>query len=170
MFLTSLKQTCSEYPIKFSENQSAPKLKNRKTSPCSPCAPNLLHVLLSRIPGYHNLCSPVLHASFQDNSEHRFVLIVVPLSILLFPGDTDKETIFQVFWFLCNSLIVIALNFVVNLRLSGQFPKIEAIYDFLKLDEVHVVNNNVLFNAIVSTVILTGNVATSLYFLYIKDS
>ena len=91
------------------------------------------------------------------------------MSILLFRGDTDKETIFQVFWFLCNSLIVIALNFVVNLRLSGQFPNIEAIYDFLNLDEVDVVNNNVLFNAIVSTVILTGNVATSLYFLYIKD-
>ena len=59
MFLTSLKQTCNEYLIKFSENQSAPKLENRKTSPCSPCAPNLLHVLVSRIPGYHNLCSPV---------------------------------------------------------------------------------------------------------------
>ena len=58
MFLTSLKQTCNEYLIKFSENQSAPKLENRKTSPCSPCAPNLPHVLLSRIPGYHNLCSP----------------------------------------------------------------------------------------------------------------
>ena len=56
--MTSLKQTCSEYLIKFSENQSAPKLENRKTSPCSPCAPNLPHVLLSRIPGYHNLCSP----------------------------------------------------------------------------------------------------------------
>ena len=56
--LTSLKQTCNEYLIKFSENQSAPKLENRKTSPCSPCAPNLPHVLLSRIPGYHNLCSP----------------------------------------------------------------------------------------------------------------
>ena len=58
MFLTSLKQTCNEYMIKFSENQSAPKLENRKTSPFSPCAPNLLHVLISRIPGYHNLCSP----------------------------------------------------------------------------------------------------------------
>ena len=43
---------------RFSENQSAPRLENRKTSPCSPCAPNLLHVLISRIPGYHNLCSP----------------------------------------------------------------------------------------------------------------
>ena len=51
LFLTSLKQTCNEYLIKFSENQSAPKLENRKTSPCSPCAPNLLHVLLSRIVG-----------------------------------------------------------------------------------------------------------------------
>ena len=37
----------------------APKLENRKTSPCSPCAPNLLHVLVSRILAYHNLCSPV---------------------------------------------------------------------------------------------------------------
>ena len=63
MFLTSLKQTCNEYLIRFSENQSAPKLENRKTSPCSPCAPNLLHVLVSRIPGYHNLCSPVLYLS-----------------------------------------------------------------------------------------------------------
>ena len=58
LFLTSLKQTCNEYLIKFSENQSAPKLENRKTSPCFPCAPNLLHVLVSWIPGYHNLCSP----------------------------------------------------------------------------------------------------------------
>ena len=44
--------------IWLSENQSTPKLENRKASPCSPCAPNLLHVLVSRIIGYHNLCSP----------------------------------------------------------------------------------------------------------------
>ena len=61
MFLTNLKQICNLCLIKFSENQSAPKLENRKTSPCSPCTPNLLHVLVSRIPGYHNLCSPVHH-------------------------------------------------------------------------------------------------------------
>ena len=61
MFLTSLKQICNEYLIKFSENLSAPKLENRKTSPCAPCAPNLLHVLVSLIIGYHNLCSPVHH-------------------------------------------------------------------------------------------------------------
>ena len=36
-------------------------MENRKTSPCSPCAPNLLHVLVSRILGYHNLCSPAIH-------------------------------------------------------------------------------------------------------------
>ena len=34
-------------------------MENRKTSPCSPWAPNLLHVLVSWIPGYHNLCSLV---------------------------------------------------------------------------------------------------------------
>ena len=60
MFSTSVKQICNEYLIKFSENQSPPKLENRKASPCSPCAPNLFHVLVSRIPGYHNLCSPAL--------------------------------------------------------------------------------------------------------------
>ena len=69
MFLTSLKQTCNEYLIKFSENQSALKLENRKTSPCSPCAPNLLHVLVSQIPGYHNLCSP--GAEKNDDGEHN---------------------------------------------------------------------------------------------------
>ena len=58
MFLTSLKQTCNEYLIKFSENQSAPKLENRKTSPCSPRAPNLLHVLPSRMVGWNDLCTP----------------------------------------------------------------------------------------------------------------
>ena len=58
MFLTSLKQICNEYLIKFSENQSASKLENRKTSPCSPRAPNLLHVFPSRMVGWHKLCNP----------------------------------------------------------------------------------------------------------------
>ena len=41
------------------ENQSPPKkLKNRKTSPCSPCAPILLHVLPSRMVGWNELCNP----------------------------------------------------------------------------------------------------------------
>ena len=33
--------------------------KTGKQSPCSPCAPNLLHMLVFRILGYHNLCSPM---------------------------------------------------------------------------------------------------------------
>ena len=44
---------------RFSENQSAPKLENRKTPPCSPRAPNLLHVLPSRMVGWNELCNPV---------------------------------------------------------------------------------------------------------------
>ena len=56
--MTSLKQTGNEYLIKFSENHSAPKLENRKTSPCSPRAPNLLHVLPSRMVGWNKLCNP----------------------------------------------------------------------------------------------------------------
>ena len=63
---------------------------------------------------------------------------------------------------------MVALNFVVNLRLSGQFPNIEAVYHLIRLDEVYAVNHNDVFNAIVATVILTGNISTSLYFLYIK--
>ena len=91
------------------------------------------------------------------------------ISLHLITGDTDKETIFQVFWFLCNSLLVVSLNFVVNLKLSGQFPNIESIYNFLSLNEVHVIKHDLAFNAIVGTVILAGNISTSLYFLYIKD-
>ena len=72
LFLTSLKQICNECLIKFSENQSAPRLENRKTSPCSPCAPNLLHVLVSQIPGYHNLCSPVCILNYE---KHYFLNI-----------------------------------------------------------------------------------------------
>ena len=77
----------------------------------------------------------LLHAYFQDYSEHRLAFSVFIISeSFLCAGDTDKETICQVFWFLCNSSFVVALNFVVNLRLSGQFPNIEAIYHLLKLD------------------------------------
>ena len=43
---------------RFSENQSTPKLENKKTSPCSPRAPNLFHVLPSRMVGWNKLCNP----------------------------------------------------------------------------------------------------------------
>ena len=85
LFLTSLKQICNEYLIKFSENQSAPKLENRKTSPCSPCATNLLHVLVSRIPGYHNLCSPVVSLTVND----RF--LTTPLITMKEPTCNNKS-------------------------------------------------------------------------------
>ena len=64
---------------------------------------------------------------------------------------------------------MVSLNFVVNLKLSGQFPNIESIYNLLSLNEVHVIKHDLAFNAIVGTVILAGNISTSLYFLYIKD-
>ena len=51
---------------RFSENQSAPKLENRKTSPCSPRAPNLLHVLPSRMVGWNDLCTPADSVSDPD--------------------------------------------------------------------------------------------------------
>ena len=79
MFLTPLKQICNEYLIKFSENQSTPKLENRKTSPCSPCAPNLLHVLISRIPGYHNLCSPGLQWILYSSLTNEYFFIINPI-------------------------------------------------------------------------------------------
>ena len=77
-FLTSLKQICNEYLIKFSENQSAPKFENRKTSRYSSCAPNLLHVLVSRILGYHNLCSPVSHPFPRMNASDSHSRIMAP--------------------------------------------------------------------------------------------
>ena len=53
---------------RFSENQSAPKLENRKTSPCSPRAPNLLHVLPSRMVGWNELCNPdTLYVSYVNS-------------------------------------------------------------------------------------------------------
>ena len=49
-----------EQRARFSENQSTPKLENRKTTPCSPRAPNLLHMLPSRMAGLKELCNPGL--------------------------------------------------------------------------------------------------------------
>ena len=53
---------------RFSKNQSAPKLENRRTpqwrtSPCSPRVPipNLLHLLPSRMVGWNELCNPATY-------------------------------------------------------------------------------------------------------------
>ena len=61
-----LRQTCNEYLIKFSENQSALKLENRKTSPRSPHAPNLLQMLPSRMVGWNELCNPAWCLTFTN--------------------------------------------------------------------------------------------------------
>ena len=87
LVLTSLKQICNEYLIKFSENQSAPKLENRKTSPYFPGAPNLLHVLTSRMVGWNEICNPV-HISFyhrQPSLRFHFIIatIIGPVQYML---------------------------------------------------------------------------------------
>ena len=66
---------------RFSENQSAPKLENRKTSPCSPRAPNLLHVLPSRMVGWNELCNP---AALKIRSHVRRIKIDSHINICFF--------------------------------------------------------------------------------------
>ena len=67
------------------ENQSAPRLENRKTSQCSPRAPNLPHVLPSRMVGWHELCNP------------EFAYLSV------FSGRVSDPVEFRNFFFVINS-------------------------------------------------------------------
>merc|ERR1712088_817438 len=82
--------------------------------------------------------------------------LVLPFRTIFSTGSTDKETAFQVFWFLCNSFLVIALSFVVFLNPSGESLKVE-------------INYNLAFNATVGTILLTGNLSICLYFLQIVN-
>ena len=66
LFLTSLKQICNEYLIKLHLSW-----RKGKTSPCSPCVPNLLHVLPSWMVGWHKLCSPAYWGNGIILSEER---------------------------------------------------------------------------------------------------
>ena len=79
---------------RLSENQSAPKLENtsvenRRTSPCSPRAPNLLNVLPSRMVGWNDLCTPALiyfkTFSFGNcwtgKNVHYFVATLLPVPV-----------------------------------------------------------------------------------------
>ena len=85
-------------------------------------------------------------------------------------GNTDKETAFQVFWFLCNSLLVISLSFVVFLNpTSGELSKVESIFNFLDLGKVQLIKYNLAFNATVGIILLTGNLSICLYFLQIVN-
>ena len=98
--------------------------------------------------------------------------IVLPFRTMFTTGflrQRDKETIFQVFWFLCNSLLVIALTVVVNLRLNGEFSNLESVFNFLNLSKVQLIKYDLAFNATVGTIILTGIVSTCLYFLHIRN-
>ena len=69
--------------------------------------------------------------------------------------------------FMVVPLQLFALNFVVNLK--GQYSSIDGIYNFLSLDEVEIIKQGLAFNAIVGTVILSGNISTSLFFLNIRN-
>ena len=119
MFSTSLKQTCNEYLIKFSENQSAPKLENRKTSPCSPHAPNLLHLLPSRMVGWHKLCSPVFSYVLLFAIFSHF-LPLISYMFLLFP-PTSYFLLLCFFIFFPNSPTSI-LPFFPILPIFPYFP------------------------------------------------
>ena len=101
-----------------------------------------------------------------------FYFIVLPFRTMFTTGflrQRDKETIFQVFWFLCNSLLVIALSVVVNLKLSGEFSSIESIYSFFNLSKVQLIKYDLAFNVTVGTIIFTGIVSTCLYLCHIKN-
>ena len=84
---------------RFSENQTAPKLENRKTSPCSPRAPNILHVLPSRMVGWNELCNPDPAVALFLLSEYRSYLLY--WLFLLFFLITHQRLI-QSALFICN--------------------------------------------------------------------
>ena len=74
---------------RFSENQSALKLENRKRSPCSPRAPNLLHVLPSRMVGWNELCNSVVHI-VQDDFQAGAILILNLRALWSFSDGGNK--------------------------------------------------------------------------------
>ena len=84
-------------------------------------------------------------------------------------AELQSETLFQVFWFICNISAVALLNFIVNLHLSQtKFWLVSSFYDFLKLDDVEIIKNTLAFNAIIGTIFISGSIATVLYFLQIR--
>ena len=74
------------------------------------------------------------------------------------------------FWFLSNLSLVAALNFVVNLT-SGphNYPAMEAVHNYLALDEVEIIKDTLAFNAIIGTIIFFGSISIVLYFKQIRD-
>ena len=86
MFFTSLKQTCNEYLIKFSENQSAPKLRTGKHL-------HVLHVLRTystcSYPGYQD--TTAYAALLELWSEAKGILFLKGTSITFTNYDEDDE-------------------------------------------------------------------------------
>ena len=85
-------------------------------------------------------------------------------------SDLQSDTLFQVFWFIINLSMVAILNFLVNLRTVGDLDFVASFYDFLNLDEVVVIKQTLVFNAIIMTVIFSGSISIVLYFVQIRSS
>ena len=84
-------------------------------------------------------------------------------------AELQSETVFQVFWFICNITFVAILNFLVNLHLSKhKFELVDSFYDFLKLDDVELIKHTLAFNALIGTIFISGSIAIVLYFLQIR--
>merc|ERR1712062_248585 len=83
-------------------------------------------------------------------------------------GNKGKETVIMVFWFICNTIMVLSLSFVVNLNLRGQFLNIKRICDFLNLNKVQLVKYHLAFNVTIAVIILSGIASISLYLLHIR--
>ena len=66
--------------------------------------------------------------------------------------------------------MVAILNFLVNLRTVGDLDFVASFYDFLNLDEVVVIKQTLVFNAIIMTVIFSGSISIVLYFVQIRSS
>ena len=74
---------------RFPENQRAPKLENRRTPqwrtfPCSPRAPNLLHVLPSRMERFMHpwLHVPVMKSMVERAEEREFWSVANPFKVI----------------------------------------------------------------------------------------
>jgi len=130
----------------------------------------LLGVLISALRNKKDATSRALRYLRTTRREQGLVyFLVLPFRTIFSTGNTDKETAFQVFWFLCNSLLVISLSFVVFLNPHGELSKVESIYNFLDLGKVHLIKYNLAFNATVGIILLSGNLSICLYFLQIVN-
>ena len=97
------------------------KLENRKTSSCSPRAPNLFHVLPSRMVGWHNLCSPE-----QATPGYMYCLWI---------GNTSSQTLLLLFsqLYMCNVWGIVFCTLVRSNTQRRRRKKREKLLDDLTL-------------------------------------